>query len=433
MKVVVPKSYDAGTRTPVLSLIVDDSLDKPKNEDLRSFKLLTNPADNNSAKYEAKIRVIHGDEQLRTVIKWTKDIHRILTGLNLANMVNKHTIVKELLRGTALTTYETNRLQYLTVARLASATTIGDNTVGDEAAKKAAYDAELARPLDGYDRDDCLKFALRSVIARAAPKKAKAKVRRYLRREVRKPADMKVRDYYANIIRMNNEELPELYPYDRALANDELVDILLWGVPRSWIRQMDLQGKDPDEMSPLQVLQFFEQIEESEDFIPDAKSSNGKGKKNKANGKDANGNGKTKKVCMIHGECGHTTDECRTVQSKVKRSKTSDDSDRKSKSSSKNKTWSRKADENKSKASKDLHALIKKTIQEEVNMLTEMGVMKRKSDDESSYSGSDSDTESEGEELNCVDQRMKKVAIDAVDLNQFDLDELKEHAKSKTD
>lgn len=136
---------------------------------------------------------------------------------------------------------------------------------------------------------------------------------------------------------------------------------------------------------------------------------------------------------MMHGECGHTTDECRTVQAKVKRSKTSDDSDRKSKSSSKNKTWSRKADENKSKASKDLHALIKKTIQEEVNMLTEMGVMKRKSDDESSHSDSGSDTESEGEELNCVDQRMKKVAIDAVDLNQFDLDELKEHAKSKTD
>jgi hypothetical protein len=64
-------------------------------------------------------------------------------------------------------------------------------------------------------------------------------------------------------------------------------------------------------------------------------------------------------------------------------------------------------------------------------MLTETGMMKRKSDDESSHSNSDSD--SDGEELNCVDRRMQKVAIDAVDLNAFDLDELKEHAKSKTD
>jgi hypothetical protein len=239
---------------------------------------------------------------------------------------------------------------------------------------------------------------------------------------------MKVRDYYSNIIRMNNEELPELYPYDRALANDEIVDILLWGVPRSWIRQMDLQGKDPDEMTAVQVVQFFEQIEESEDFIPDSKSGNnkGNGKKSKSNGKD--NNGKTKKVCMIHGECGHTTDECRTVQSKVnKRSRTNDDKD--DKRPSKNKTWSRKADDNKKKAKNDLNAIIQEAVQKEVNALTEAGILKRKSDSESS----DSEPDSDGEEMNCVEQRMKKVDIDAIDLNNFDLDELKEHAKSKMD
>jgi hypothetical protein len=427
MKVVVPKSYDGGTRTPVLSLIVDETLDKPKNEDLRSFKLLTDTTNPGSSKYEAKIRIIHGDEQLRTVIKWTKDIQRILAGLALANVANKHTIVKELLRGTALTIYESSRDQCLTAARLASANTAYTGAAGNEAAKKAAAAVEMARPLTDFDNDDCLKYALRGVIDRAAPKKAKLKIKRYLRREVRKPGDMKVRDYYANIIRMNNEELPELYPYDKALTKDELIDILLWGVPRSWIRQMDLQGKDPDEMTAVQIVQFFEQIEESEDFVPDAKNGNGKGNGKKSKGKhaDSNGNGKTKKVCMIHGECGHTTDECRTVQSKVKRSKTSDDRD--NSKPNKNKSWSRKADDNKNKAKKDLNAIIKEAVQKEVNSLTEAGILKRKSDSE------DSDTESEGEEMNCVEQRMQKVAIDAIDLNNFDLDELKEHAKSKTD
>jgi hypothetical protein len=62
MKVVVPKSYDGGTRTPVLSFIVDETLDKPKNEDLRPFKLLTDLTNANSSKYEAKIRIIHGDK-----------------------------------------------------------------------------------------------------------------------------------------------------------------------------------------------------------------------------------------------------------------------------------------------------------------------------------------------------------------------------------
>ena len=111
MKVVVPKSYDSGTRVPILPLVVDESIDKPKSEDMRSFKLLTNPADNTSAKYEMKIRTINGTEQLRTVIKWTKDVHRILAGLNLQNVANKHTIVRELLRGTALTVYNASRTQ----------------------------------------------------------------------------------------------------------------------------------------------------------------------------------------------------------------------------------------------------------------------------------------------------------------------------------
>jgi hypothetical protein len=193
---------------------------------------------------------------------------------------------------------------------------------------------------------------------------------------------------------------------------------------------MDLQGKDPDEMTAVQVVQFFEQIEESEDFIPDSKSGNnkGNGKKSKSNGKDNNG-GKTKKVCMIHGECGHTTDECRTVQSKVnKRSRTNDDKDDR-KSGSKNKTWSCKADDNKKKAKNDLNAIIQEAVQKEVNALTEAGILKRKSDSESS----DSEPDSDGEEMNCVEQRMKKVDIDAIDLNNFDLDELKEHAKSKMD
>lgn len=428
MKVVVPKSYDSGARTPVLSLLVDDDVDKPRNEDMRSFKLLTNPADANSSKYEAKIRILTGNEQLRTTIKWTKEVQRILSGLNLQDVANKHTIIRELLRGLALTAYNSSREAWLLTAKKKAADTAYTTTVGDVAAKRVAFDAQLARANDEFDHEDCVKFALRGIIEGVAPKKAKLKIKRYLRRDVRKPATMKVRDYYANIIRMNNEELPELYPYDQTLSNEELNDILLWGVPRSWIRQMDLQGKDPDTMSAVQLVQFFEQIEESENFVPDAKEGNGKGNGKKSKGKNnADGNGKTKKVCMIHGECGHTTDECRTVQAKVKRARTSDDSD--NKKPSKNKSWSRKADDNKGKAKKDLNALIKKAVQEEVNSLTEAGVLKRKSDSEPS----DSESEYDEEEMNCVEKRMEDVAIDAMDLNSFDLDELKEHAKSKTD
>jgi hypothetical protein len=126
---------------------------------------------------------------------------------------------------------------------------------------------------------------------------------------------------------------------------------------------------------------------------------------------------------MIHGQCGHSTEECRTVQARVKRVKTSDSKD--DSKPTKNKSWSRKADDYKGKAKKDLNAIVKEAVQKEVNSLTKQGILKRKSDSESS--------DSEGEEMNCIEGRMQDVKIDDIDLNNFDLDELDEHAKAKMD
>ena len=81
------------------------------------------------------------------------------------------------------------------------------------------------------------------------PRKVLAKVKRNLRRDMRKPMDMKVRPYFQALMRINTEELPSLPPFgnDQFLTEDEVLDILLFGTPRSWQQEMDRQGFDPVE------------------------------------------------------------------------------------------------------------------------------------------------------------------------------------------
>jgi len=72
-----------------------------------------------------------------------------------------------------------------------------------------------------------------------------------------------------NIVRINSgsEEIPCLPPHfaeTRSLAEDEIVDILLCGTPKSWQREMDRQGFDPLTQTPMHVVAFVEWIETAE-------------------------------------------------------------------------------------------------------------------------------------------------------------------------
>ena len=67
-----------------------------------------------------------------------------------------------------------------------------------------------------------------------------------------------------NIQHMNNEEIPLLPPnFNNAqkIPTDELVDILLFGAPKSWQREMDRQGFDPLTHATQEVIDFTEHIE----------------------------------------------------------------------------------------------------------------------------------------------------------------------------
>ena len=215
-------------------------------------------------------------------------------------------------------------------------------------------------------------------------------IKRYLRRECRKPADMKVRQYYQHLLRINNDELPVLPPFaaGQNLQDDEIIDILCFGTPRSWFKEMDRQGFDPITKSVLEVVNFLEQIETAEegDFQKvdhgQKSGSNNNNDKKKKNSSSSNKG----KYCLLHGKGGHSTEECHHMKDQAKKMKNSSSSGEKK--SYGNKTWSRKANDATNSSKKELAAFIKKSIKEGVKKELHAIDKKRKASDDDSSTGS---------------------------------------------
>ena len=140
-----------------------------------------------------------------------------------------------------------------------------------------------------------------------------------------------------------------------SLGNDKIINILLYGMPKSWQREMSCQGFDPLDHDLNTIVSFMERIEETEDFEP------GQEEESKKTSPDCKRKRKAKddKFCMVHGKGSHTMEECKTLlaQTKLIKLKTTERVQQ-TKWEYKNLTWSRKDEENKDRAKKDLQAFV---------------------------------------------------------------------------
>ena len=151
------------------------------------------------------------------------------------------------------------------------------------------------------------------------------------------------------------------------MSDDEIMDIILFGTPKSWQREMDRQGYDPMDHTTAELVDFLEQIESSEEFDHNKVTPN-KNKNPHAHGKGKyegkpknNDTRRTQKYCSFHGHGMHSSEECYKLQNgDGKRHKPNTERDSKSKYA--NKTWTRKADEGSKKSKQELNAFMKKAI-----------------------------------------------------------------------
>ena len=205
---------------------------------------------------------------------------------------------------------------------------------------------------------------------------------------------MKTRVYVNLMSSINNEELPNLPPnfsVAQKLSIDELIDLVTYGIPKSWLKKMDEHDFDPLAGTLNDLVNFCEQMESSEDHGKESTVVQKSSSKSTSNGRipkksktSRSGDGKW---CDYHESNTHNTADCTTLQ-KLKAGQLKISS---SASKPQNKVWKRKADDAKSLSKKEINALAKKASSEafrkkkaELN-----AVSKRKADSDASVDDDD--------------------------------------------
>ena len=192
---------------------------------------------------------------------------------------------------------------------------------------------------------------------------------------------------------MNEMELTALPPYqaNQKFNDDELIDNILWGIPKSWQREMDRQGFDPYAVNAAgatevtRMINFCEQIEAAESHDDDKNTHDNKKKGGSPGKKDSNkskgDDGKGKVYCEKHGwNYTHATEECRVLNGEKRQKYTND------KKPYGNKKWNRKHSESTTDDSKkELAAFIKKQVAKGVRKELNTASKKRKATPKTSW------------------------------------------------
>ena len=396
--------------------------DPPLNKDnSRTFELSSQPGTDNAATFKSSVRILQGDEDLRSQLIWVKDCKSMLAGLNVTTWQPAIKLIESV---TSESCYGNFVMALNAAAQVAKNADIRQAIEDSDATAQATAEAQ---DLEHYYSFDRVKDAIPEVIRHNIPYKCLQKVKRHLRRNCRKPLDMKVRVYANHLQRINSEELPQIPPLDinNSLSLDEIVDILLFGTPKAWQREMDRQGFDPFEQPLFQVINFMERIEESEDprthdnQAKQQKKPAPKGGNKKSDGwkkVSSNDSDKPRFHCMLHGwNSTHDTEDCRVLQSQAKKLK----SDSGNSYGHKGSSWNKGGNSNNPKAIKDgkeINAFIKKAIAKGVKR--EMHSLKRKA------SASASTSSDEDGEIHMIQKELDAVDIQLKGFNYSDMDKM---------
>jgi len=292
MKVSVPKDFGDTSKKPVLPL-VPEPIKSVKKEDLTAVNLCSDPGDHNSTQVKFSFKGLDGDHETpREILEWRPNVDRALTGLDLsaAGLVS-YNMCKQFMRGSALssfiakagTVFVNKKAKAIVSAEQARdnypAATEAGHVVADFTAslRVAVTTANTRNTLDHLTEaygPEVVKDSLNKVVKNLLPNKTLQRVKRHLRREARKPPDMGVKQCIMHVYRINTKEIarcPPAFNNTQCLTPDEIIDILLFGTPKSWQREMDRQGFDPLARTVTEVVEFMERIEMSEDFDGDRK------------------------------------------------------------------------------------------------------------------------------------------------------------------
>jgi len=403
------------------------------------FKLHSDPADANSPKYTFTMAYANGKQSLRFHLKWWQQCKKVIVGMRITTGPAMYGMVERMCSGQVWTDFAKAVQQQQEAARADLAQRNWNqfprlaNETEDQwnDRRQLAYENDMNAalpPCTVVMIDEGFKYVIKQV----SPYQTLEKQKRFMRRKMRKPAGMTVRQYVTCLHRINNEELPLLYPHNpnQRLPIDELVDIVWYGIPKSWTKEMDKQNFDPFRNHDLEgLVDFCERMEACEDGGPTDPKHTNKKKDTKKSKTSTSGN-KAKegdKWCEYHESSTHSTAECAVMKALKAKKGVKPNGDKKDNKTNK-KDWKKKSDDAKTFTKKELNNLVKKASDKAASKAVTKTVNKTKDTRKSNAKrkAQDSDDDSAGS-LNMLEQEMQEVdeqlAAFDFDLNEKELED----------
>jgi hypothetical protein len=379
MKVVLSKNLKkAPMEPPPIHLIKPEQKSYEKGKYM-TLKLRSIPNDEHSPTHEIQVPYFK-QGTCEEFLEFQEKVNAVIVGQNMTTAAARFAFMRTILQGDAHAYF---------------------NQVAQE---------EAEQTLESYD--NCME----SLTTHIFPQRALRKQKRYMRRHMRKPYDMPMRIYRNRVVELNNylASFPGSFNAEQKLEEEEIIDILEFGIPKTWQDQMVLQGFDPTEdgRTSQDLVEFCERLEatEAKNEKPKAKetSSEGGGKQKGSTTKGyAKGNNNKKwkgkddsfdpdKYCTLHGVVGHDLNNCEIMKKQAAKLR-AEFEQQKSRGQSNDRPRFKGA--NNSPSIKELHA----TIQSMVAKAVKGSSKKRKRSNEVHFAEDESDNDSEEEHLNQFD------------------------------
>jgi hypothetical protein len=257
-----------------------------------SFKLRAVPTDATSQLYSLSVPYYNTGTPERWIL-FRKDLDKVLIGQNITTGPPTYAMTRRILEGAALAKFEE------------ATTTRGTETL--------EHFGQVVDDMGAY----------------VFPRRALQMEKRYMRRYMRKPRRLKMREYMARVEELNNDlRYFPAYVNGSRLLEDELLDIYEYGVPASWQKRFLLQGFDPLEHSKQEFLEFCERLEATEDIFEEHSGAKRKARPsdrykvkegksalaNRPSGNTRNQNNRNSRFCRLHGQqSSHDTGTCKVL------------------------------------------------------------------------------------------------------------------------
>jgi hypothetical protein len=212
-----------------------------------TLKLRSNPSDKHSPTHEIQVPYFKSGTA-EQFLEFMDKVSAVIVGQNLNSGAKQFAFMRQVLKGDALAHFN--------------------------------YTATERVNEDEEDFIECIKALTKHVF----PQRALQVQKRYMRRFMRKPREMKMREYRNRVVELNGHlaRFPPEFDEKQKLDDEELIDILAFGVPNTWTREMVRLDFDParEETTIQDLVEFCERQEFIEavnegDKKPAAKSKPG--------------------------------------------------------------------------------------------------------------------------------------------------------------